>query len=195
MAFRPKYPPMIPPGPIKLTYEDYAELPNDRNRYQILDGRLDVTPAPSTWHQWYSQNLEHILIRELQQKGVGVVLHAPIDVLLGTHDIVQPDICFVRTKRLDIVEEKYIKGAPGLIIEVLSPSTARTDRTTKSRIYARYGIPSYWMVNGEEQRIDFYRLEDSAYVLAAQVSRPGVAEPEELEGLRIDLDEVFRLPG
>jgi Uma2 family endonuclease len=184
-------PASIPPGPIRLTVDEYMELPNDGKRYQILDGELDATPAPIPRHQKISQRLELLLVRILEEKGHGTVYHAPIDVILDKHNIVQPDIIFIRSERLEIIGEKNIQGAPDLIVEVLSPSTRRTDILVKSRIYARFGVVHYWVVDPDIDRIEFFRLEGESYKLVETVSAPGVARPAEFAPLEIPLANVF----
>ncbi len=187
---RTRHPLPITPGK-KLTYRDYAKLPDDGMRYEVLDGELHVTPAPVPKHQRVTQHLQFLLIVELEQKGLGRVYLAPIDVLLGKYRIVQPDILFIRKEHLAIVGPKNIRGAPDLIVEVLSPRTRRVDLTRKKPIYARSGVPCYWVVDPIVDRVELYRLEGERYVLEAQVERPDIAEPRDFPGLRIPLDEVF----
>ena len=184
-------PPSIPPGVIKITYEEYAELPNDGKRYQVFDGVVDVTPAPVPRHQAISGELELILILGLDRKGLGKTYHAPIDVLLGKHDIVQPDIIFIRKERMKIIKPKFIEGAPDLVIEILSPSTRRTDVLLKSAIYARFAIPSYWIADPDLDRLEVYRLEGGTYVSEGTYAAPAIVRPSAFPGLEIPLAEVF----
>jgi Uma2 family endonuclease len=181
----------IPRGPFKLTIDEYRELPNDGKRYQILDGDLDVAPAPGSRHQRVSRNLEFILVRDLHRRGTGIVHHAPIDVILSRHDIVQPDIVFVRRERRDIVTPADIEGAPDLVVEIVSPSTRRTDVLVKSRLYARCGVPLYWIVDPDIDRIETFRLEGGAYAPEAAALRPDVLRPPSFPGLEIPLEEIF----
>src|SRR5437879_13896109 len=116
-----RVPGRIPPGPIKLTYEDYAELPDDGRRYEILDGELEVSPAPSTRHQAVSRNLLWVLHGHVRERGLGSVYYAPIDVILAPAPVVQPDLVFVAAGREAIVPGRAIAGPPDLIGEVLAP--------------------------------------------------------------------------
>lgn len=175
----------------KLTYDDYARLPDDGKRYQVLEGELDVTPAPTPKHQVVAFKLARLLADALEDKGLGQVYVSPIDVLLGPHDIAQPDIVFISKARLDIVKEKNIQGAPDLVVEILSPSTSRTDRIRKSRVYASNGVPSYWIVDPIEESIQLLRLAGELYQLAAVAERPEIVQPAEFPGLEIDLDAIF----
>jgi Uma2 family endonuclease len=88
-------PDRVPEGLIKLTYEDYADLPNDGKRYEVLDGELVMTPAPTTAHQAVSRDLLIILHMHVAARGQGAVYDAPIDVILAPTTVVQPDLVFV----------------------------------------------------------------------------------------------------
>src|SRR5437879_2096182 len=140
-------PDRIPPGRIRLTYDDYVGLPNDGKRYEILDGELDVSPAPGSRHQIASINLSTILNLFVRQHRLGRVLEAPTDVILAPTTIVQPDILFVRAERVSIITERAVEGSPNLVVEILSTGTARQHRTTKAALYARFSIPHYWIVD------------------------------------------------
>ena len=124
----------IPEGKIVLTYEDYALLPNDRNRHEILEGELTVTPAPSTKHQTASGNLFLLLADYIKQRDLGKLFHAPIDLILESTSILQPDLLFISKARQKIITERAVEGAPDLVIEILSPATSRIDRITKAQI-------------------------------------------------------------
>ncbi|MGH7898466.1 MAG: Uma2 family endonuclease, partial [Candidatus Binatia bacterium] len=132
----------LPPGP--LTYEDYAELPDDGKQYEILDGELFVSPAPVPRHQRVSRNLLRVLDDHVRGHELGEVLVSPIDVILAPTTIAQPDLLFIRTGRGAIVTERAVEGPPDLVIEILSPSSNRKDRTTKAAVYARFGVAHYW---------------------------------------------------
>src|SRR5438132_4535687 len=139
-----RLPDRIPPGPIKLTYEDYVDLPDDGRRYEILDGELEVSPAPAPRHQAVSLNLVWILHGHVQERGLGSVYYAPIDVILADTSIVQPDLVFIAAGRESIVSSRGIEGAPDLAVEILSPWSVRRDRVAKAARYARYDTRPYW---------------------------------------------------
>lgn len=181
----------IPDGPYRLSVDEYLELPDDGKRYQILDGVLDVTPAPSPRHQRVSRRLLWHLMAELERKGKGEVFNAPIDVVLDRHSVVQPDLVFLRAEHAHEVGERGIEGAPDLVVEILSPSTRRTDVLTKSALYARFGIAEYWIVDPDIDKVEVYVLRDGRYVLTSSVSAPEALTSESYPGLAIPLDEVF----
>lgn len=155
----------IPEGKIILTYEDYAALPNDGNRYEILEGELAVTPAPSTKHQIALANLFKILSRHIDNRNLGTLLFAPLDLILETSSVLQPDLLFVSKTRRNIITERAVEGAPDLVVEVLSPTTSRTDRVTKAQIYARHKVPAYWIVDPELETVEIYLLNVDSYLL------------------------------
>jgi Uma2 family endonuclease len=183
--------PLIPPGPLKLGLAEYLELPNDGKRYQILDGVLDVTPAPTPRHQQVSKRLQARLMQALEPDE-GEVFNAPIDVVFDAHNIVQPDLLFIRKGRLNIVGPANIQGAPDLVVEILSPSNRRTDVVTKSLVYARFKVTSYWIADPEVDRLELFRLKGGAYKLAATGSLPKVMKPAEFPGLELPLADIFR---
>jgi Uma2 family endonuclease len=181
----------IPEGKIILTYEDYVLLPNDGKRYEILDGELTVTPAPSTKHQTASGNLFVLLSQYIKERDLGKLFHAPIDLILESTSVLQPDLLFVSKARQHLITERAIEGAPDLVIEILSPTTSRTDRVTKAQIYARHSVASYWIVDPERQAIEIYLLEAGGYRLAAtlQGASPIIAPP--FTDLQIAAKDVF----
>lgn len=181
----------IPEGKIILTYEDYVLLPNDRNRYEILEGELNVTPAPSTKHQTASVNLLVLLSHYVKQRDLGKLFHAPVDLILESTSVLQPDLLFVSKARQSIITEKAVEGPPDLVVEILSPGTSRTDRVTKAQIYSRHRVPAYWIVDPEQEAIEIYLLEAEGYRLAAtlQGATPTIAPP--FTDLQIAAKDVF----
>lgn len=176
---------------IVLTYEDYLSLPNDRNRYQILEGDLAVTPSPNVKHQSVSRNLEFVLFSYVKDYDLGEILDAPIDVVLDDINIVVPDIVFVSSGRRSIIEDKRIAGAPDLIIEIISPSTVRFDRISKIQIYSRQGVEWYWIVDAENQTLEEYHLDGNAYRIAGVYQGNTIFSPGVFPGLKIDLSQVW----
>jgi len=139
------------PSSQQLTYEDYCHLPNDGKRYEIIDGELYVSPAPRILHQLVSGRLFFQLHGHVSAHDLGLVLSAPTDIVFSRINIVQPDLLFIAKARLHIVTETNIKGAPDLLIEILSPNTADVDRDIKRKLYARFGVKEYWKVHPEER--------------------------------------------
>ena len=143
---------MVIPNPIvKFTYEDYLNTPEDK-RYELLDGELVMTPAPGELHQSISALLGWRLVQFASENSLGRVYQAPFDVVLSDTDVVQPDLLFVSNERGHIITPANIQGAPDLVVEILSPSTAERDRTFKRTLYAKHGVNEYWMVDTTKKR-------------------------------------------
>src|SRR5213593_2993003 len=162
-----RVPDRIPPGPIKLTYEDYVGLPDDGRRYEILDGELEVSPAPAPRHQGVSRNLLWVLHGHVWERGLGSVYCAPIDVILAPTSVVQPDLIFIAGGRESIVTERAIEGPPDLAVEILSPWSDRRDRVAKAGLYARYGVRHYWIADPVARTLELYEVEGAEYRLVA----------------------------
>ncbi len=178
---------------VTLTYEDYAALPNDGRRYELHEGELSVTPAPTPRHQEVLGTLYRILAAFVESQGLGKVYIAPIDVILSPPTVVQPDLVFVARDRLNIISTRGIEGAPSFVAEVISPSSVQIDHHMKRQIYARYRVPFYWIVDSEQRSIEVYGLERDAYALL-NAARPADAtfRAEPFGGLEIDLASLWR---
>lgn len=174
----------------KLDYADYARIPPDRNRYELLEGDLCVTPAPSPLHQRISRRLQRHLEDYFHARGLGEVFNAPIDLILTPHDVVQPDLVVVTDPAQ--VSGRGIEGSPALVVEVLSPSTRDHDRTAKARRYAALGIRHYWLVDPETSRIECYRGEAGAYTLVVQAESGAVLSHPDWPGLGLSLADLWR---
>ncbi len=155
-----------------LTYKDYEALPADRRRYELHEGELSVTPAPSPKHQQVIGNLFVVLFHHVKSRGLGEIFVSPIDCILSDVTIVQPDIVHVETVRLPAISARGIEGPPTLVVEILSPSTIQIDRNVKFQLYARHGVPYYWIVDPNAQSIEAYTLTGGAYQLTARLEGP-----------------------
>ena len=162
-----------------LTYADYAAIPGDGRRYELHEGELSVTPAPSPGHQETVGNLFALLREHVRQAGLGKVFVSPVDCILGDTTVVQPDLVYLETDRLPAVSRRGIEGPPTLVVEVLSPGTVRIDRTVKLQLYARHGVPHYWIVDADARRVEAYSLSGDAYRLSTALDgpRPAVLPP------------------
>jgi len=176
---------------ILLNYEDYLSLPADRNRNEILEGELIVTPSPTFEHQEISQNLAHILYFHIKKNGLGKLVTAPMDVLLDENTIVQPDIIFISAEKLRRITKRGIESAPDLLVEILSTGSKRYDRLSKMQIYGKHGVPWYWIVDPETSTLEEYRLESSHYLPLETRRRSSKFTPGLFPGLVIDLALVW----
>lgn len=181
----------IPEGKIILTYEDYAAMPNDGKRYEILEGELAVTPAPSLKHQATSLNLIVRLSQHIRENDLGQLFHAPADLILESTSVLQPDLLFVSKSRKGILTATAIEGAPDLVIEILSPTTSRNDRVTKAQIYARHKVPAYWIVDPDQETIEVYLLDNDSYRLETSLQGETIAPVPPFNGLKLAAKDIF----
>ncbi len=184
----PKSPDILPG---KLDYDDFWSLPDDGNRYEIIDGKLYVTPAPAMRHQLVSMRLSNILHQHVISARIGHVFHAPAAVILGPHRQVQPDLFFISRERTKLVTSKEVDGPPDLAIEIVSPSSKKADRVVKSAAYADSGISWYWIVDPDGRTLEEYRLETGQYHLVRKCEEPDVFEPVLFPGLTLPLEDLF----
>ncbi len=147
-----------------FSYEDLAQLPDDDGkRYEILEGELVVSPAPTRRHQRAVGNA-FALLQRAEQAGYGEAYVAPFQVYFAEHEVAHPDVFFIRRDRLGIVTEAEVRGAPDLIVEVLSPSTRGRDRGVKLRTYARHGVSFYWILDPDARTVHPYTLREGGYI-------------------------------
>jgi Uma2 family endonuclease len=182
---------MSVPAALKFTYEDYALLPEDR-RYEVIDGELFPTPAPTLFHQAVSERIGHRLREHLRRTGAGVMFYAPCDVVLSTHDVVQPDILVVTTERRAILSDKFVAGAPDLIVEVLSPSTESRDRVAKAKRYAAFGVREMWLVDPAAKTIEVLVNAGDGFRRDSLDAEGDTVRSAILSGLEFPAAPVFR---
>ena len=178
------------------TYEDYVRLPDDGKRYEVIRGVLYVSPGPIPLHKYVHSHLFFTLSQFVRENGLGVVLAAPMDIRLPRRlgDPVQPDLVFLRPGNQPRWEvDPNFSGSPDLVVEVLSPSTARLDRKIKHSAYRESGIPEYWIVDPRARTVEVFGLsEDGArYVELCRGGEEGVIHSKVLSGLEVRVSEIF----
>ncbi len=173
-----------------LTYADYAALPDDGHRYQLLEGELVMTPSPNRWHQQISIRLASDVLDHVRARGLGEVFAAPLDVTLDDRNVVQPDILFVSNERSGILQGSWVIGAPDLCVEILSPGTERIDRVRKLELYARFGVTHYWIVDLDAQTIEEYVLAGDVYRVRSVAAYDAPFRPAALPGFEFRLSVV-----
>jgi Uma2 family endonuclease len=175
-----------------LGVRHYELFPEDGNRHEIIGGDHFMTPAPTIWHQEVSGNLGALLRRWVREHRLGKVLYAPVDVQLGDHDIVQPDLVFISTGRRAILTPRRILGAPDLVVEILSPATAERDREVKRDTYDRFGVSEYWIVDPEACTVAVHARDARGRLSeAAGFAGEDVLTSTLLPGFTAPLVEVF----
>ena len=166
---------------VALTYHDYAALPDDGKRYEVHDGELWEMAAPTTLHQLLLFSLARVLHAHVTDRNLGLVLMAPLDVILSEAPIatvLQPDVIYLDAARLERgLRMRGIDGPPTLAVEIFSPRTANIDRTRKRDLCARYGVPYLWFIDLDARELEAHVLDAGAYRLAR---RAAGSEPVDL---------------
>lgn len=174
----------------KCTYNDYAAMDDDK-RYEFIEGELYMVPSPGFYHQTISINISHSLKKFVKENNLGAVLYAPFDVVLSETDVVLPDIVFVSKKRMGLMTEKNLQGAPDLTIEILSSSTKERDKLVKKRLYMEYGVKEFWLVDPDKKTIEIMVLRETGYETEGVYFVDNELTSPLLRGFRLDLKEVF----
>lgn len=184
---------MAPQTTTRMTYEEYAKLPDDGKRYEIIDGELFVNASPVTRHQRIVRRLLTRLDHYFETHGGGEVFVSPYDVVLSDDNVVEPDLVVVKAERLQIVGPDNIQGVPDLLIEVLSSSTRRRDAIQKRKLYERFGVSEYWLVDPELGLVKIYRLIAGAFQNVAEIDTDtgGTITSPLLPNFALDVEAVF----
>ena len=174
----------------KFTYEDYAKTP-EGERYELIDGELIMAAAPNMAHQ----NAQSIIGGEfyvlVRDRNLGWVYFSPTDVYLSDTDVVQPDLLFISKARSRIRTGKNIRGAPDLVVEILSPSTSANDWGYKRDLYAKHGVREFWIVDPYAKKIIVMLLKDGNYEIVGVYREDDTLRSPTLEGFELDLGRVF----
>ena len=178
----------------KLTYEDYLQFPEDGRRHEVIDGDHYLSAAPFVSHQRVSRNLMIHLHRHFDLTGMGEVLHAPVAVVLSQSDVVEPDLVVVLAEHASRIRRERIEGAPDLVVEILSPSTAYRDRGLKLDLYQKAGVSEYWIVDPERKVVQQYVLTDGVFRSVGEHSdhiAVACTGNREAQPVEVDLTEVW----
>jgi Uma2 family endonuclease len=182
------------PG-VKLTYDDFVLFPDDGKRHELIDGEHYVTPSPNRKHQKVSGNLHLLIGAWLEEHPIGQIYYAPFDVIFSMFDVVEPDLLYMSNERAgQVLTDANVKGAPELVIEIGSKATRKRDETIKRRLYERFGVSEYWVVDPEIDVVRVYRRG------AERFERPHELRAEAgeilttplLPGLSLPLSRIFR---
>lgn len=191
----PKVIPLEVKKKMRFTYEDYLSFPEDRHRHELIDGEHFMTPSPNFKHQRISARLENILYNFVDKYKLGVVLDAPMDVILSEFDVVEPDIIYISNQNRGIITERAIEGVPDLIVEIISVSSRKMDKVIKKKLYEHYGVSEYWIIDPEIDLLEVYKLSGSIYIKAGEYE-PGAQFFSPLfehdkEKLLMDVSTIF----
>ena len=177
-----------------INRHDYQEMPQGPPYYQVVEGDLLMSPSPKIFHQHIAGTIYRLIANFLEKNPVGEVLIAPVDVFLGDINVYQPDVLFVSDRRHSIITPDGIEGAPDLVVEILSPSTARLDKGSKRKIYARFGVKEFWLVDPQTRTIQVYLLSKDAETPIATHGEKAAFESSLLPGLRFKTAAIFKTP-
>ena len=149
----------------RVSYADLERAPEDGCRYELYDGEVFVVPSPLPRHQVVAITIAEMLRKYARERG-GFCVSSPIDIVFSDYDVLQPDVVYFSTARAQLVDlNRVIRHAPDLCVEVLSPSTAATDRGKKMQVFARYRVAEYWIVDPAAETIEVYELGPAGYEL------------------------------
>jgi Uma2 family endonuclease len=179
----------------KVTFEEFRQFPVDGKRYELLRGEVHVTPAPATRHQFIVQNLAMGLGSHVIKTNLGEVLTAPLDVRLSEDAALQPDPIFVSNARAGMIQEDWIAGAPDLVVEVSSPSTAAYDRARKHPIYAESGVPEFWLIDSQAKTVKVLKLQGKKYFVDAILAGDQILISDLFPGWQLPLCDAFDFRG
>jgi len=182
----------IQSSPTPFTYDDYIALPDDGKRYEIIEGEVSMTPAPSTRHQEVQIRLSSALFFYVDKHSLGRVLSSPVDLVLSMVDVVQPDVLFVARDRVHIIAKKNLVGIPNLIVEILSPSSTTRDQKEKLNLYQRYGLPEYWIVDPDSQTVEVYLSAANRLEKVETLKTGEQLHSRQIPGLVLELSEIFK---
>ena len=179
----------------KIKYEQFREMEipdGDTNIYELINGEIVRRSSPNSPHQRLSLKLIRALDRHIFGNQLGELFHPPFDVVLDDENVTQPDLLFISKKRAFIISKNGpVMGAPDLIIEILSPGTARYDRGDKKDLYERFQVKEYWIADPNNKSIEVYNLKKGRYKLVSYAAEKGAIESVVLPGLDLKLEDVF----
>ncbi len=173
-----------------LTYEDYLKTPDDE-RWELLNGELLMVASPNTAHQIVTGNLYWHLRAFVDKRGLGRVFVAPYDVVLSSHNVLQPDVLFIPEEQQSLITAENVKGSPALVVEVISPSSGARDREIKRRIYAQQGVGEYWLVDPVAYTLSVMVLQGEQFRQVGVYGPEDVLTSPALPGLALEGRDIF----
>jgi Uma2 family endonuclease len=179
----------------KMTVEEFRELDfpdDDPFIYELIEGILIKKQVPKPVHQQAVVSIAYAFISLILEKSNGFAYTSPIDVYLDKYNNTQPDVLFITKERDFIIDpQQGITGAPDLIVEVLSPSTAKVDKVFKKALYLKFGVKEYWIVDPIYKSILVYVLNNDQYDLKQELFEDGKIESSILIDLNLDIKNIF----
>jgi len=174
----------------RYTVHDYYQLP-EGSPYQLIEGEMVISPAPMLFHQDIAGRIYRSLCDFAEKKSLGKVFISPVDVELSEKNVFQPDIVFISNEHKHILTELRIKGAPDLVVEILSESTGYVDLIIKKKTYLAAGVKEYWIVDPMEKTIEVFESKEGKFVTVEKLESPGTISSILLKGFSLSHETVF----
>lgn len=181
---------MVTSARTRLTYQDYANTPDDE-RYELIDGELIMVPGPNMPHQDNQRDLGFYLVEFVKRNDLGKIYYSDTDVVLSDTEVVKPDLLFVAKEREGIITFANIQGAPDLVVEILSPSTSRRDWIDKRELYARYGVKEYWIADPANKIVWRLTLKGGMLEIEQTYYEGDTIASSVLEGFSVAVNDIF----
>ena len=174
----------------KLTYSDYTAK-DDGFRYELINGELLMSPAPSFFHQMSNSDLALFLKLYIKEHSLGWVVEAPTDVILDNYNTVQPDIIFISKENFSKIKKNAMYGAPDLVVEIISPNSIRRDRYIKKELYEKHGVKEFWLVDIENKSVEVFNNNDRHFELFSLTVETGKIESNLFPELEILIESIL----
>lgn len=174
----------------RLTYEDYANTPDDE-RYELIGGELIMVPGPNMPHQGNQSKLGWRMAAFAERRSLGTVFFSDTDVVLSDTEVVKPDLLFISKEREDIIAYENIQGAPDLVVEILSPSTSRRDWNEKRELYAKRGVKEYLVMDPSNKIVWRLELKDGSLEIEETYYEGDTIESSVLKGFAVAVNDIF----
>jgi Uma2 family endonuclease len=171
------------------TVADYLSLPEGAP-FQLIKNKLIYMPSPFVLHQMILGNLHLLIGSYVKQHKLGFVGIAPLDVHFDEANVFQPDLLFISNDRMDILQ-KWVYGAPDLVVEILSKGTAKIDRSDKMEVCGQHGVREYWLIDPKKQRIEVYENEKNKLHLSQKIEKTGLVTSAAVPGFSFELTTLF----
>ena len=179
-----------------ITYSEFRQMEfddNDPYLYELINGILMRKSAPKPRHQQISGNLNDALRSFVKKNNIGQIFYAPVDVFLTEYNVPQPDLVYVSKENEAIIDlDEGILGVPDLVVEIISPSSVRSDRVTKKDLYESFGVKEYWIIDPNNTSIEIHTLVEKTYKLHLFEAIEGKINSIVIAGFEMELKDIFQ---
>jgi Uma2 family endonuclease len=177
--------------PRRMTYSELLLMPEDGPRIELYDGEVWEMPSATEWHQQVAFSAA-TLFHEYERRAGGRMAIAPLDVVFSEHNVVQPDVLYFVKERVHLMKaDKRPRYRPDVVVEILSPTTESNDKGRKLRMFARYEVPEYWMVDIDKRSIEIRSLRGDFYTVAVKASGDAEVTSPLLPDFSFSLSRLF----